>query len=203
MLPRVQGRSCVPQRRAARKLQHKEARVGAVKRMGLRLYGGFERIIVFILLIMLMAMVAWGTGILAIELIGNVAGRLSGGAPPPVAELQEFFDRFRLLHEVFGSFLLILIGLELMKTVVMYLDRHELHVEVVFTVAMIAIARHAIDLNLATTQPMTLIGMAALIVGLSVGYYFFRKSSGMSGRKSGPEYGGAEEAGAKPASRME
>lgn len=174
-----------------------------MKKLGLRLYGGFEHIIVFILLIMLMAMVAWGTGILAGELGSNVVARLSGSGPPPVAELQEFFDRFRLLHEVFGSFLLILIGLELMKTVVMYLDQHELHVEVVFTVAMIAIARHAIDLNLATTQPMTLIGMAALIVGLSIGYYFFRKSSGMSGRKSGPEYGGAEEAGARPSARME
>jgi len=81
---------------------------------------------------------------------------------------------------VFGSFLLILIGLELMKTVVMYLERHELHVEVVFTVAMIAIARHAIDLNLTETSPLLLIGMAALIVGLSLGYYFFRKSSGIA-----------------------
>src|SRR5262249_59957953 len=129
--------------------------------------------------VLLMIMVAWGTYILAAELVHRFVVRLMGGAPQPVAELREFFERFLLLHEVFGSFLLILIGLELMKTVVMYLERHELHVEVVFTVAMIAIARHAIDLNLTETPPLLLIGMAALIVGLSLGYYFFRKSSGI------------------------
>ena len=171
----------------------------AVKKLGLRLYGGFERIVVFVLLLLLMIIVAWGTSILAGELLSRMVARLAGGVEQPVAELQEFFDRFRLLHEVFGSFLLILIGLELMKTVVMYLDRHELHVEVVFTVAMIAIARHAIDLNLATTPPLTLVGMAALIVGLSVGYYFFRKSSGLTGKSSGPEFEDAT----KPAGRME
>ena len=63
-----------------------------------------------------------------------------------------------------------------MKTVVAYLDEHELHVEVVFTVAMIAIARHAIDLDLAVTPPLTLVGMGVLIVALACGYYIFRKA---------------------------
>jgi len=149
------------------------------KQLALRIYGWFERLVVIVLLVLLMLTVAWGTALLAIELITHAAGRVSGGAPLSIAQVTEFFERFRLLHEVFGSFLLILIGLELMKTVVMYLERHELHVEVVFTVAMIAIARHAIDLNLTETPPLLLIGMAALIVGLSLGYYFFRKSSGI------------------------
>lgn len=175
--------------------------MSAAKKVALKLYTGFERIIVFTLLLLLMVMVAWSTGVLVQELGMRIAARLAGGPQPAVAELQEFFDRFRLLHEVFGSFLLILIGLELMKTVVMYLDRHELHVEVVFTVAMIAIARHAIDLNIADTPPLTLVGMAALIVGLSVGYYFFRKSSGLGG-KSGPEFAAAAP-GAKATGRME
>jgi uncharacterized membrane protein (DUF373 family) len=174
--------------------------VPAVKKLGLRLYTGFERIVVFVLLLMLMTMVAWSTSILVRELGARALAHFTGAPQPPVAELQEFFERFRLLHEVFGSFLLILIGLELMKTVVMYLDHNELHVEVVFTVAMIAIARHAIDLNLATTPPLTLIGMAALIVGLSIGYYFFRKSSGLGGKASGPEFA---EAGSRPPGRME
>jgi hypothetical protein len=103
-------------------------------------------------------------------------GHLQRSPRSPARALQ-------LLHEVFGSFLLILIGLELMKTVVMYLDRHELHVEVVFTVAMIAIARHAIDLNLAQTPPLLLVGMAALIEGLSLGYYIFQKSGWFTARK--------------------
>lgn len=172
----------------------------AVRKLGLQLYSYFERLVVFVLLLLLMAMVAWGTLILSMELLSQIVNRLSGGPPTPVAELTEFFDRFRLLHEVFGSFLLILIGLELMKTVVMYLDKHELHVEVVFTVAMIAIARHAISLDLATTPPLTLVGMAALIVGLSLGYYYFRRTwdhSGGQAVETAPERGG------RPAGRME
>ncbi len=39
-----------------------------------------------------------------------------------------------LLREVFTGFLMILIGLELMKTIVMYLDKHVVHVEVVLSV---------------------------------------------------------------------
>jgi hypothetical protein len=153
-----------------------------MKDVALRAYTWFERAIVLVLLVLLMGIVGWGTFVLASELVQRLSGRLAGGPPGPIPEIAEFFERFRLLHEVFGSFLLILIGLELMKTVVMYLDRHELHVEVVFTVAMIAIARHAIDLNLAETPPMLLVGMAALIVGLSLGYYFFQKSAGFAAK---------------------
>src|SRR5215831_4043019 len=150
--------------------------------MALRAYGWFERAVVLVLLVLLMGIVGWGTFVLASELVQGLSARIAGAPPESVSQLAEFFERFRLLHEVFGSFLLILIGLELMKTVVMYLDRHELHVEVVFTVAMIAVARHAIDLNLAETPPLLLIGMAALIVGLSLGYYFFQKSAGFAAK---------------------
>jgi uncharacterized membrane protein (DUF373 family) len=146
-------------------------------RIVLTTYRVFERVVVLVLLVLLMIMVAWSTYILAAELLHRFMARMMGGPPPHVEQLREFFERFLLLHEVFGSFLLILIGLELMKTVVMYLESHELHVEVVFTVAMIAIARHAISLNLETTPPLVLVGMAALIVGLSIGYYYFRKTS--------------------------
>jgi uncharacterized membrane protein (DUF373 family) len=174
--------------------------VAAVRKLALQAYQVFERLVVFVLLLLLMVVVAWSTSMLVGELGVRLFGRLTGGPQLPVAEMQEFFDRFRLLHEVFGAFLLILIGLELMKTVVMYLERHELHVEVVFTVAMIAIARHAISLNLETISPMTLLGMAGLIAGLSIGYYFFRKSSGLAGHASGPEFGGAK---SKSSARME
>jgi uncharacterized membrane protein (DUF373 family) len=46
-------------------------------------------------------------------------------------DLHALFARMDLLREVFGGFLLLLIGLELAKTVVMYLDEQVLHWEVV------------------------------------------------------------------------
>ena len=149
----------------------------SAKEHALHIYTWFERLIVFVLLALLMAMVLWGTWLLTSEIFQRVAGRLSGDPPLAVADLHEFFNRFGLLHEVFGAFLLILIGLELMKTVVAYLDQHELHVEVVFTVAMIAIARHAIGLNIETTAPLTLVGMGVLVLALSGGYYLFKQTT--------------------------
>ena len=68
-----------------------------------------------------------------------------------------------------------------MRTVVTYLERHELHVEVVFmvfTVAMIAIARHAIDVDIEHVEPVALIGMGALILALTLGYFLYRRAVG-------------------------
>ena len=149
----------------------------STKALALRIYTYFERAIVFVLLALPMVMVLWSTWMLAAEIVQRTVGRFKGGPPISPDELNRFFARFGLLHEVFGAFLLILIGLELMKTVVAYLDQHELHVEVVFTVAMIAIARHAIGLDIETTAPLTLVGMGVLVLALSGGYYLFKKTT--------------------------
>ena len=56
-------------------------------------------------------------------------------------------------------FLLVLIGVELLETVKMYLAKKTVHVEVVFTVAMIAIARKVIILDVKELFSLTLIGI--------------------------------------------
>ena len=145
----------------------------------LRLYGMFERLIVMVLLTLLMMVVVWATVMLGIEIVGVLGARMWGVEVAASLAASEFFNRLHLLHDVFGAFLLILIGLELMKTVVMYLDQNEIHVEVVLTVAMIAVARHAIDVNLAEIDPMMLFGMGALMVALALGHYFYKKSTAL------------------------
>jgi uncharacterized membrane protein (DUF373 family) len=47
-------------------------------------------------------------------------------------------------------------------------------------VAIIAIARHAIDLDLKHLDPMQLIGLGALLIALAAGYFFFRKATGIA-----------------------
>lgn len=142
-----------------------------------RLYTYLERTIVVVLLVMLMVVVVWATWALTAELLTRLFLRLSGGVRIDSEWSGEFARSFNIVREVFGAFLVILIGLELMKTVVMYLDKHVLHVEVVLTVAVIAIARHAIDLDIAHVEPLTLVGMGAMILALAIGYYYFRKAS--------------------------
>ena len=148
----------------------------------LRAYEVFERTIILAVLVLLMIVVLWGTGAFAIEVLSRTWARVTGAPPDPAGAIV-FLHEFARLREIFGGFLLLLIGVELMKSVVTYLDRHELHVEVVFTVAMIALARHAIDLDLHTVPPLTLVGLAAAIAGLAFGYYIFRKAN--DGRGTG------------------
>ena len=132
------------------------------------LYQYYEQAIVLILLVLLMIVVAYATVGLLISIAVTMLHRF---------ETPAFDVTLPVLHDVFAGFLMLLIGLELMKTVVMYLDEHVIHVEVVLSVAMIAIARHAIDVDYKTVAPLTMMGMGAIIISLAVGYYYFKKAS--------------------------
>ena len=79
------------------------------------------------------------------------------------------------LFEIFGFFMMILIGLELLESIRTYLTDDLLHVEVVFLVAMIAIARKVIILEVKDLDPLVLIGIACILLALSLGYYFVKK----------------------------
>jgi uncharacterized membrane protein (DUF373 family) len=131
-------------------------------------YRYFEHFIVMILLGLLMAVVLYATIGLVVFIALTMAEKL---------HTREVTITLPLLHDVFAGFLMLLIGLELMKTIVMYLEEHVIHVEVVLSVAMIAIARHAIDVDYKVVPPLAMIGMGSIIIALAVGYFFFRKAS--------------------------
>jgi len=84
------------------------------------------------------------------------------------------FDVNRLL-EIFGMFLLVLIGIELLESIRMYLDHKLVHVEVVMTVAIIAIARKAIILDVKELDGLKLIGIGVIIIALAGGYIFIKR----------------------------
>jgi uncharacterized membrane protein (DUF373 family) len=75
---------------------------------------------------------------------------------------------------VFGFVFMVLIGLELLETIKTYLSSEQLHVEVVFLVAMIAIARKVILLDVKKMDAPILYGIAAIIFALAVGFFFLR-----------------------------
>ena len=87
-----------------------------------------------------------------------------------------FFLDIGELLDIFGYFLLILIGIELLETFRIYLQEHAINVQVVFVVAMIAIARKVIILDVGELQSLTLIGIGFIIASLSAGYYLVKKS---------------------------
>jgi len=79
------------------------------------------------------------------------------------------------LLEIFGLFMLVVIGIELLETIMKtYLLPGQAHYEVVLSVAIIAIARKVIILDLKKTESLSLIGIATIIIALTAGYYLMK-----------------------------
>ena len=129
----------------------------------------FERAITHTLLVLMAGVVLLATIELAWILVKDVL-------TPPY-----FLLEVHELLELFGLFLLVLIGIELLHSVKTYIVRREFHLETVLTVAMIAVARKIIVLEPKELQEGTLLGMAALVIALALGYYVMRRSRRESG----------------------
>jgi uncharacterized membrane protein (DUF373 family) len=89
-------------------------------------------------------------------------------------------DNYELL-DIFGFFLLILIGVELLDTFKSYITRQEIHVEVIILIAIIAVARKVILFDpfargVVAMSDMTLIGLGVIVICLSGGYYLIKKA---------------------------
>jgi uncharacterized membrane protein (DUF373 family) len=121
-----------------------------------------ERIIVSALLVMMAITVFLAT----IE-VGWLLVRDIITEPMFLLEVGELLD-------IFGLFLLVLIGIELMETLKVYLTERAIHVEVVFTVALIAVGRKVIILDVKELPGLTLLAIAAIIVAMSFGYFLLK-----------------------------
>ena len=128
----------------------------------------FERVINVTLLLMLALVVVLATIDLGWIIVKDIL-------TPPVILL----DSEELL-ELFGAFLLVMIGLELLNTIKIYITEKTVHVEIVLVVGIIAIARKVVVLEPEMLDGTTLLGIAAVIFALTVGYYFVR----LAARKS-------------------
>ncbi len=75
------------------------------------------------------------------------------------------------LLDLFGFFMLVLIGLELLETIKAYLNENEVHVEIVLEVALIAVARKVVIIDVKDYEPASLFAIAAIVIALAVAYY--------------------------------
>ena len=123
----------------------------------------FERAVVISLIGMMIVVVFLSTIELGWIIVKDIF------TPPVILlEIEELLD-------IFGFFLLILIGVELLETIKAYLSEGVVHVEVVLMVALIAIARKVIILDLKDLPSLALFGIAALILTISVAYFLVKR----------------------------
>jgi uncharacterized membrane protein (DUF373 family) len=123
----------------------------------------FERYIVSALIVMMVLVVLVATVELGWIIIKDIMN-------PPMF-LLEIDD----LLEIFGFFLLVLIGIELLETIKAYLVENIVHVEIVLEVALIAIARKAIILDIEKYEGLTILGTAGLILAVAIAYYAVKR----------------------------
>jgi uncharacterized membrane protein (DUF373 family) len=83
----------------------------------------------------------------------------------------KFFLEIADLKEIFGFFLMVLIGIELLETMKAYVLEKVVHVEIILGVALIAIARKVIILDFENYDGVTIIGTAALIAAVAAALY--------------------------------
>ncbi|OGP88439.1 MAG: phosphate-starvation-inducible E-like protein [Deltaproteobacteria bacterium RBG_16_47_11] len=134
----------------------------------------FERIIV----ISLIGMMAVTITLTTIELGWLIIKEI---VTPPL-----FMPEPNELLNIFGIFLLVLVGIELVYTLKTYLTENALHVEVVLMAALIAIGRKVIILDVKELSGLTLVGIAAIMFALSFGYYFIKQHSSDNGSAKKP-----------------
>lgn len=95
-----------------------------------------------------------------------------------IIQSEVFILDLDVLMDLFGVFLLVLIGIELLDTIKVYFKKHEIHVEVVMLVAIIAIARKIILMDYSKYTGLEVIGIAATVIALAFGYYLIKKAGG-------------------------
>jgi uncharacterized membrane protein (DUF373 family) len=123
----------------------------------------YENAVYIILTILFAVIVAFSVGeliyILYVALFVN---------SPLLLENQELLG-------IFGYFLLVLIGVELLGTITTYVNENVIHVETVMIISIIAISRGVILLDLGNANAGNMFGIAAIIIALCSGYYLLKK----------------------------
>ncbi len=123
----------------------------------------FEHVIVVCLITMMVVVV-----VLTVFELGWIIVKDIITAPVILLEIDE-------LLEIFGFFLLVLIGIELLETIKAYLATQVVHVEIVLEVALIAIARKVIILDIDKYESLTLVGIAALISAVALAFLVVKR----------------------------
>ena len=112
--------------------------------------------------------IATALGILVL-LVFREIGR-SWGQIDSIAELQQ------AVQELFAGVLLVVLGLELMDTLRNYFIEHRLRVEFLISVALIAVARHVIQLDYEHASPWLVAAIALLVASLAASYVGIRRA---------------------------
>jgi uncharacterized membrane protein (DUF373 family) len=137
----------------------------------------FERFVVTILqwlliLVIVIALIELGAVIFRV-----IATALAGDASSLLLRMDSIAELQHSVQRTFAGVLLIILGLELLDTLKVYFTEHRLRLEVILIVAIIAVGRHIIQLDLERLEATVLLGIGVLLVALTAGYFLIKRAS--------------------------
>lgn len=88
-----------------------------------------------------------------------------------------FFIGVQDMFELFGLFLMVLIGLELMSSIRMYVKDQTIHAELMLLVAITAITRKIVIIDAKAIDPLILFAIGFVVISLTAGFYLMRKAN--------------------------
>ena len=132
----------------------------------------FEQVVVYTLMGLMMVAVLLSTIELGVIIVQEMI-------KPPFLLLN-----IKEMLEIFGFFMMVLIGVELLETIKAYVEKNIIHVEVVLLVAIIAVSRKVIILDYKKVTYQMMLGIAAITIALAVGYFFVRRGLQLRRKKT-------------------
>lgn len=96
------------------------------------------------------------------------------GIPRATMQVDNIAELQQTVQALFAGILLVVLGLELMDTLRNYFIEHRMRVELLISVALIAVARHVIQLDYEHSTPALVASMAFLVLALAASYVAVR-----------------------------
>ena len=124
-----------------------------------------SRIIIMSLMFILVASMLLGTIDLFIVFYNNVT------SPDPYSGVINVED----LYKIFSVLLIIVVGYELFKSMLLILGSDKIPVKSILKIASIALANKIITLNIKAVEVEEMLGLAALIIAIGASFFFYNK----------------------------
>ena len=93
-----------------------------------------------------------------------------------VAHISTVEDLLFIVQRSIAGILTVVLGLEVLETLKAYFRDHHVRLEVIIVVAIIAASRHLVQVDFEHASPLSLLGISAVIVSLTGGYFLVKKA---------------------------
>lgn len=138
----------------------------------------FEGLVVVMLVFLLVVVVLCILGVVTYLFLSKLE---------TITTFETIVDVKQAALQAFSGILLVLLGLELLDTVKGYFREHCVRVEVILLVALIAMGRHILEIDLHHIDPLILFGFSCLVLALASSYFLVKRAQISVVGKNTPE----------------